>query len=321
MEDNKVVGVRATHDGKELTVSAPSVVVTTGGFLPVEEMVQKYYPAYSREKFGGFMIKTNTGDGIPLVENAGGATENYITLIREGCAASDRAPRMLTEFVREPYHMWVNKKGERFVEETAGAELQIMTNALMMQPDVKAFAIFDDDCMQYMSEHGFELSKADDTRGTAMPDLREQLKSMAEKAPDAAIVADSLDEIAEWIGCRPEALKEEVSNYNRYCAQGYDEDFNKQRKYLRPVQNGPFYCIMHAGICVDTVGPVRINHRAEVLNADYDPIEGLYAGGVITSGWQSNDYCGQYLFGSALSYSINIGRIAGKNAAVHAQKK
>jgi succinate dehydrogenase/fumarate reductase flavoprotein subunit len=27
---------------------------------------------------------------------------------------------------------------------------------------------------------------------------------------------------------------------------------------------------------------------------------------------------GNYLFGSALSYSINSGRIAGKNAAIHA---
>lgn len=319
MNNGKVCGVRATCDGKELFVKTSSVVVSTGGFLPVEEKVKQYYPAYSKENFGGFMVKSNTGDGIPLVEHAGGALENYITLIREGCAASDHAPRMLTEFVREPYHMWINKKGHRFVEETAGAELQIVTNALMMQPGVRAFALFDDDCMQYMSEHGFELAKGDEMRGTPMPNLREDLTNIAKKASDAAVVADTIDEIAEWIGCKKEELEQEVEAYNHYCEQGYDEDFNKQRKYLRPVKKGPFYCIMHSGICVDTVGPVRINHKAQVLDKEYDAVEGLYAGGVITSGWQSNDYCGQYLFGSALSYSINIGRIAGKNAAQYAQ--
>ena len=316
-EGGKVTGVKALHDGRELLVRAPSVVVTTGGFLPVEEKVKKYYPAYSSESFGGFMVKTNTGDGIELVENAGGATESYITLIREACAASDSAPRLLSEFVREPYHMWVNKKGRRFVEETAGANLQTATNALMMQPGVKAFAIFDEDTMTYMCEHGFELSKADDTRGVPMPDLKKKLGEMALKAPDAAIVAESIDEIAFWIGCRSEELSEEIAAYNRYCAQGYDEDFNKQRRYLRPIAKGPFYCIMHQGIVVDTVGPVRIDHMGRVLDDEYDPIDGLYAGGVICSGWQSNDYCGQYLFGSALSFSINIGRIAGRNAAMH----
>ncbi len=318
LENGKVAGVRAQHDGKELVVKAPAVVVATGGFLPVEEKVKKYYPAYSSESFGGFMVKSNTGDGIELIENAGGATESYITLIREACAASDDAPRLLSEFVREPYHMWVNKKGNRFVEETAGSELQIATNALMMQPGVKAFAIFDEDTMDYMCAHGFELSKADDTRGVPMPDLKDKLKDIAQKAPQAAIIAESIAEIADWIGCSKEALEEEVQSYNRFCAQGYDEDFNKQRRYLKPVEKGPFYCIMHQGIAVDTVGPVRIDHKGRVLNEEYDPIPGLFAGGVICSGWQSNDYCGQYLFGSALSFSINIGRISGRGAADYA---
>ena len=321
IEGGKVAGVRASHDDKELIVNAPSVVVTSGGFLPVEEKVKKYYPAYSSESFGGFMVKTNTGDGIELIEKAGGALENYITLIREACAASDSAPRLLSEFVREPYHVWVNKKGSRFIEETAGANLQTATNALMMQPDVKAFAIFDESTMQYMIENGFELSKADDTRGVPLPDLKEKFTEIAKKAPDAAIVAHSIDEIADWIGCDKDALAEEISAYNRYCAQGYDEDFNKQRKYLRPVTEGPFYGILHQGIVVDTVGPVRIDHKGRVLDAEYDPIPGLFAGGVICSGWQSNDYCGQYLFGSALSFSINIGRISGRGAADYAAKE
>lgn len=317
LEDGRVIGVKAEQEGKTLTVKAPSVIISTGGFLSNEEMVKKYFPYYSKDVFGGFMMP-NMGEGIALAKNAGAAAEYYATLIREACAASDKAPRMLTEFCREPYHMWVNKKGRRFVEETAGAELQICTNALMMQPEMKAFTIFDDECMDYMMENGFELAKGDDMRGVALPDLKEKFADIAKKAPESCIVCDTLEELAAWIGCREDDLSEEISTYNKYCETGYDRDFYKERRYLRPVRKAPYYAVMHMGICVDTVGPLRIDHETRLLDESYDAIEGLYAAGVITSGWQSNDYCGNYLFGSALSYSINSGRIAGRNAAVHA---
>lgn len=317
LENGKVTGVKANQEGKEFVVHAPSVIISTGGFLSNEKKVKEYFPYYSKENFGGFMMP-NMGEGIALAEKAGAATEYYATLIREACAASDQAPRMLTEFCREPYHAWFNKKGRRFVEETAGAELQICTNALMMQPDMKAFSVFDDACMDYMVEHGFELAKADDMRGTKLPDLKEKFFEISRKAPESCVICDTLEELAAWIGCKTEELKEEMELYNAYCDTGYDKDFYKERRYLRPIRKPPYYAVMHMGICVDTVGPLRIDHETRLLNKDYDAIEGLFAAGVITSGWQSNDYCGNYLFGSALSYSINSGRIAGRNAAKHA---
>lgn len=317
VENGRAVGVRATADGKAITVKASGIVLTTGGFLANEEQVKEYFPYYSKDTFGGFM-QPNLGEGITLAEKAGAALERECTLIREACAASDEAPRMLSEFTREPYLLWVNKKGRRFVEETAGAELQICTNALMMQPDMRAFALFDGGTLRRMMDLGFEMSKGDAVRGRPIPDLKEQLEEAQEKAPDAIKIADTIEEIAAWIGCKPEDLLDELDKYNKYCAQGYDEDFNKSRRYLAPCHMGPFYAIMHMGIAVDTCGPVRIDHETRVLDDNFDPIPGLYSAGVITAGWQSDDYCGQYLFGSALSYSINSGRIAGKNAAKEA---
>ena len=58
----------------------------------------------------------------------------------------------------------------------------------------------------------------------------------------------------------------------------------------------------------------------EVIDRNWDPIPGLYAAGSTTAGWQSNDYCGAYIFGGAMSYAINSGRIAGRNAAKCAAK-
>jgi hypothetical protein len=93
--------LKADCEGKELIVKAPSIIISRGGFLSNEETVKKYFPYYSKENFGGFMMP-NKGEGIALAEQAGGASEYYATLIREACAASDKAPRILTEFCREP---------------------------------------------------------------------------------------------------------------------------------------------------------------------------------------------------------------------------
>jgi fumarate reductase flavoprotein subunit len=65
---------------------------------------------------------------------------------------------------------------------------------------------------------------------------------------------------------------------------------------------------------LDTLGGIRVNERMEALDTGLRPIPGLYAAGVVTSGWESETYCSD-LSGSAFGYAINSGRIAGESAA------
>lgn len=318
-DQGAVTGVKAVHAGTRFQINAPSVVLASGGFLANAEMVKQYYPDYDPEIFGGYKAP-NMGESVELAREAGALLDRDIMLIREGCATSDRAPRILSEFGREPYLLWVNRKGRRYVDETVGSILQVATNAMMAQPGMESYVIFDENAFQRMMRLGMELSKGDQNRGVPQPDLKQQFEKAAEKAPTEAKIAQSVEELAQWIGCQPEVLRAELDSYNRYCAQGYDEDFNKPRRYLLPCRTGPFYGIRHRAIAVDTVGPVRVNERLEVVDPNWDPIPGLYAAGSLTSGWQSNDYCGMYLFGGAMSYGINSGRIAGQSAARYAVK-
>ncbi len=313
-ENDAVTGVRAERDGHTFLIHAPSVILASGGFLANTEMVKRYCPDYNSENFGGYMAP-NMGESVALAASVGANLERDVMLVKEGCASSDRAPRILSEFAREPYLLWVNKKGRRYVDETVGSILQIAINAMMGQPDMASYVLFDEGTLHRMMDLGMELSKADNTRGVPLPDLKEQLQKAQEKAPTECKIADNVEELAQWIGCRPEALQAELDLYNQYCAQGYDEDFNKPRKYLAPCHVGPFYGIRHRAIAVDTAGPIRVNEHMEVIDRDWDPIPGLYAAGSTTAGWQSNDYCGAYLFGGAMSYAINSGRIAGRSAA------
>ena len=78
----------------------------------------------------------------------------------------------------------------------------------------------------------------------------------------------------------------------------------------------------HRGRCYeDTITfPVMVQLITDALldKKDREPIPGFYAAGVITSGWESYDYGGTPS-GTALSFSITSGRIAGRSAAKYLQ--
>jgi fumarate reductase flavoprotein subunit len=117
--------------------------------------------------------------------------------------------------------------------------------------------------------------------------------------------------MADWIGAEPEVLKKTIDEYNSFVERGHDGLFAKDKQHLVPLATAPFYALKFRPLMVETVGPVEINEKMEVINPQGKAIPGFYAGGAIASGWQGNDY---YLFGSALGWAVNSGRIAGENA-------
>ena len=129
-------------------------------------------------------------------------------------------------------------------------------------------------------------------------------------------IADTWEEIAGWIGADSHELIGTVSRYNEFCRQGYDADFVKDPRYLLPLTDPPFYAIRDQVVWLDTIGGIRINGRMQVLDWNDRAIPGLFAAGVVTSGWESEIYCSE-LSASAFGFAINSGRIAGENAAAY----
>jgi len=126
-------------------------------------------------------------------------------------------------------------------------------------------------------------------------------------------IADSLDEIAAWIGADPETLRGTIDEYNNACDRGYDPVFVKDRRHLIPLDTPPYYVIRCGVDYLDTIGGIRINERMEVLDKEGRPIPGLYAAGIDTGGWVGDTYCVR-LSGTTFAFAINSGRIAGDNA-------
>jgi succinate dehydrogenase/fumarate reductase flavoprotein subunit len=133
-----------------------------------------------------------------------------------------------------------------------------------------------------------------------------------EEAAGRLKIGNTLDEIAEWIGCDPQTLKDTVEKYNAHCQNKYDAEFLKDPQYLLPLTTPPYYAIRtYSGI--DTcIGGIRTNHCLEVLNKDLYPIKGLFAAGVSVGNWLGVGY--SYM-GSCLSFATYSGYAAGKNAA------
>jgi fumarate reductase flavoprotein subunit len=333
-----VSGVVAETREEEVTIEAKAIVIATGGYGNNKEMLKKYSPFY-KETMSYDGVPSNTGDGIAMAMEIGAATAGLGTLVLHGpflsrmeekgfqIEAKDREGKPITvrlfELAWEPYTLWVNKKGRRFVDEAYNLAFFAFGNAVALQPDGISYSIFDDAIRRKMEEEGLVRSGifgAHTLHGFVppslpLPGLGEALRRRAEDYEKKGFmrIAESLEEIASWIGARKEVLISSVEEYNRGCDRGHDPLFVKDPKYLLPIRQPPFYAIKgHASIC-DAIGGIKVNENMEVLDLEDNPIPGLYAAGSTVGCFESESYC-YHLTGHLLGFAINSGRIAGENA-------
>jgi len=296
-KDGNVAGVLVLKGDAEIEIKTGCVIIATGGFAGNRELLKKYFPSYCDGlALSGLPL---TGDGLFLAEEAGAAIEDFATMIKEGPRLDlHKWPLMIYE--RDPATLWVNKDGKRFTDETIGSHVFESVNMMLRQPDKVSYALFDATIRKTFEER--------------MPGLEKALG--VEEGKGRVKLAASWEEMAHWIGAEPEVLKDTITRYNDFCRREYDADFAKEKKYLRPLETPPYYAIKGLAVMLDTIGGIRINERMEVLDRQNNPITGLYAAGVATSGWESETYCSD-LSASAFGFAINSGRIAGENAVGH----
>ena len=128
-----------------------------------------------------------------------------------------------------------------------------------------------------------------------------------------AFKADTLAELAGACGLDGATLEATVARYNELCAKGEDEDFNKPAEFMTPVDEGPYYALLHTYVISGTFGGPRINMQGQVINTEGQAIPGLYAAGEVANAqFLCYEYPGS---GSALISYLTFGRLAGAAAA------
>ena len=293
VEDGKVTGVTATMtDGTPVIVHAKSVILTTGGFGANEEMVREYNTYWPAIPDGVMTtcVAAATGDGISMALEAGAALKDMglTQLMPTASAVTGQLADGL--LVPSQYYMFVNQEGFRFVNEYA--ERDTLAFAALSQTGGVFYHIADQEMIPTVQ------NKA----------TQEQIDELVAKG--IIYKADTLEALAEMIGCPAENLIASVEKYNSYVDAGADPDFGKG-VFGTKIVTAPFYAVIEKPSVHHTMGGVEINVNAEVLDANGAAIPGLYAAGEVTGGI----HAGNRLGGNAIADCMVFGKIAGENAA------
>ncbi|MGD9158545.1 MAG: FAD-binding protein [Desulfobacteraceae bacterium] len=311
--NGKVTGVTAKHKEKSISIEANAVLIATRGYSGNKQLMKKYYPYYSDtlQLYG----KPYQGDGLRMAIEAGAAKEGLGAVIAMGPLFE--GSNYVHVAAMECNTVWLNKNGERFINEDIIPSAS--SNALNMQPDRISFTLFASKIKEGFINDG-TIKAVEPQRypaGTRMTDLDNKLKKEEEKG--TVKISRSLKEIAKWIGTDLKTLKNTITEYNKYCKSGQDEDFYKDRRFLQPLKTPPFYALRCTQAHHGTIGGIKINHHMEVINSSDKRIPGLYASGNDAGGWVAGSYP-HHLTGTALSFALNSARIAGENAAEYIKK-
>ena len=294
-DGDKVTGVKLknTVTGEEYTVAAKAVVLTTGGFGSNIDMRVQYNPEMDDKILSTDSVGA-TGDGIVMGQAIGADLVDMEYIQTYPVCDPETGSLLYVGDVRLEYQgLLVNKEGKRFVEEL---DLRmVISRAIIAQTDSIAYVLFNQ-------------------AGADKTGLLETHADEYENCESRGIVAkgDTIEEVCEKMGVDPEGLKTTIDTWNGYCADGKDPEFN-YRGEMNPIEDGPYYLLACKPAVHYTMGGLRINTSAEVLDADKKPIAGLFAAGEVAGHKMGTDRLGS----CSMSDIYTFGRIAGENAAAY----
>lgn len=292
-KDNVVTGVKAKIKTGELIINAKSVVLTTGGFGANKKML------YDNDKeVDDKILSTNspgsTGDGIKMAQAIGADVVDMNQIQLYPVCDVETGKLLYTGDTRlAGGAIIVNKEGKRFVEEL-GTRREI-SMGIKAQTDSIAYQIWDEDSMQ---------------KSKILPTHEIEYKNLIEGKKLCKV--NSIEEMAEFFGIDKENLKETIKQFNEDSEKGKDTLFNLRRLGFK-VEKAPFYCLKAVPAVHHTMGGLKINKNAEVLNKNGEVIKGLYSAGETTGGIHGKNRLGSVSIADITVFGIIAGTNAGNN--------
>jgi len=318
-ENGRIVGVVAKNkSGDTIEARAKAVIVCTGGFGANPEWIEKYTGLEWGKDIVNMRIPGLTGDGIRMAWEVG-AMKGETTMQATAGAGGGGAGSAGALF-GQAHNLMVNVMGERFINEyVAVTDAAYMANALFRQKDKTSFMIFDETIKDYHVKNGLEfVSPVFPAR--SLENVDTDLEKVYVQGSDRVFIGNALEELAAKSGIDLEGLKKTVDEYNKACEAGRDPLFNKDPKYLKPIEKPRFYASKGGPPGgYGSLGGIRVNYRLEVLGEDFRAIAGLYAAGTDAN----ETYAGTYIYpmaGNTMGFAINSGRMAGESAAQYVKK-
>lgn len=336
-EAGAVIGIYAAQAGKRIAIKAgKGVILGTGGFDFNEKMRKQYLPT---PIFRSVASRNNTGDSqrmgakiggqLAMMDRVMGLPFSLNTAEWKDEDATDYSILEQTpmngdycQFLNLPYSVLVNRKGRRFGNETREYDVT-----------ARSFGGYDTGAMGYENIPGFFICDSQYASRFLLPGYA----AAAGELPDYIFKFDSLEDLADGMGIDKEGLLTEMTRFNENARNGVDPDwhrgesqdaydtflfnsslvlpgvdiseFDSMGSLLKPVEQGPFYCVRYVPGSMNTRGGLQVDGDAQVVNQDGEKIPGLYAVGCCSTG-----VAGYWAGGACISQGCVMAYVAVKAA-------
>ena len=274
-DDGAVTGAICETEAGYVQYNANSVVLCTGDIGGNLEMCEAYAPIcveYGQPRSQYTPAGVNTGDGHQMGMWVGAQLQDL------------PLPTMMHPQAYAWFHaafLFVNDNGERFMCEDTWVQGKSL--AINRQPNGEAWSIFDanwptdlENTLPYGGGMFWDSFRA---YGTDVSEAVEYYEAVIPGYVSSGLgyQADTLEELAELIGCDADTLIATVDRYNSMCEAGEDTDYYKKPVFLTPVAEGPFYALKVGPALLTVTGGLKVNIDFQCLDADGEAIPGLYA--------------------------------------------
>ena len=296
-DGGKVSGVVGrSKDGSCICFHAnKGVILATGDYQNNAAMVARYCPdaaLFEKKQFA------KTGDG-QLMGMLIGAELEPITHTKMIHAKA-------TSVMREEPLLAVNDNGERFVAEDVPYGQR--NTCVAYEPNGCWNTIFDANYHDQVVGWGGDPDRS--TVGNASP---EQLQKFIDNGN--VLVADTLEELCEKMGLPVETTIATINRYNELCEAGFDEDFGKPAKYMKPVDTAPFYGTKRYFQVSALLGGLVTDANGQVKAADGTLIDGLFAAGNCSGPFYGGIDYSLFTMGMSLGRCVTSGYVTGEYVA------
>jgi tricarballylate dehydrogenase len=282
-------------------VRARSVIVCSGGFQASSRLCAEHLgPDAQRAVVRG--SRHDTGEVLEALLRRGagraGSWDLAVTAPVDADSAAVEAGNRMNRY-SYPYGITVDRDARRFFDEGAGGPADTygaVGRAILARPGGTAFQLFDAAGARLLKAYAYRYARP--------------------------VRAETIRALAQGTGLDPDGLERTVGAYND--AARTDAPFDPTRpdglatrgidppksNWALPLREPPFSAYAVTGGLTFTLGGLRIDDRARVLDEAGAPLDGLYA-----SGDAVGLFHGGYPSGAGQTRNVVFGRLAGAGAA------
>ena len=293
-----VKGINVDNGNNKITqLYGSSVVLACGGYAAGVEMWNKLNPEIP---LASHCNPFSLGDGIKAAQDLDAivdGTEKFLCTFA-GYLENPNDPTS-AEFLalspksRNIWEIFVDNQGKRFMTEDHQS-IDYRERALLNQPEMKMNIVFDSDIL----ENSAPLTLLD-------PDV---YRAKFGYHPNF-IKANTIEELAEGLGCQVSVLTTTIQNYNASVEQKKDKEFNKFF-LIRKIENPPFYGIKAMGVTVLSPAGLAVDADLRVIKQDGNTIPNLYAAGEILGFGRTSGNA--FVGGLSLTPALTFGKLLGE---------